>query len=57
MWMPPATVNSAVSSRMNGMYSATSACTRFSNASPAPKSAANGTRNASAQAADTLPKW
>ena len=29
MWMPPATANSAVSRMMNGMYSASSACTQL----------------------------
>ena len=36
MWMPPATVNSAVSRMMNGMYSASSACTSCAPASGAP---------------------
>jgi hypothetical protein len=36
MWMPPATVKSAVSRMMNGMYSATSACTSCTPASPTP---------------------
>ena len=55
--MPPETVNSAVSSRMKGMYSASSACTKPSAATAGPKVSANGTRNASAQAAAILPKW
>ena len=55
--MPPDTVNSAVSSRMKGMYSASSACTSPAIAVPAPNTSANGTRNASAQAAAILPKW
>ncbi|MDT4881332.1 hypothetical protein FQZ97_1171840 [compost metagenome] len=36
MWMPPATVNSAVSRMMKGMYSSTSACTVCAPASGAP---------------------
>ncbi|MNV43354.1 hypothetical protein D3C71_1350650 [compost metagenome] len=57
MKIPPATVNSAVSRITNGMYSATSACTRLTPAMPGPNVMANGTRNASPQAAATLPKW
>ena len=56
--MPPATVNSAVSRMMNGMYSADQ---RVHERACRPRrrrsTSANGTRKASAQAAATLPKW
>ena len=55
MWMPPAQVKRAVSSRMKGMYSPTAACTSPCRAAPKPWMKANGTRNARAQPAATLP--
>jgi hypothetical protein len=55
--MPPETVNSATSSRMKGMYSASSACTRPASAVCAPNTPANGSKKASDQAAAILPKW
>ena len=42
--MPPATVNSAVSRMMNGMYSATSVCTSTPPVVPTPLVSANGTQ-------------
>ncbi len=55
--MPPATIYSAPISTMNGMYSASSACTTLAAAACVPKASANGTRNSRPQAAATLPKW
>ncbi len=57
MKIPPATVNSAVSRMMKGMYSATNACTRLIPATEDPNITAKGIKNARVQAADTLPKW
>jgi len=42
---------------MNGRYSAIRVCSTTDSACVGPYSAAKGSRNASAQAADTLPKW
>ena len=57
IWMPPVAANSAVSRITNGMYSAISVCSTTPAACPGPYSAAKGSRNAAAQAAETLPKW
>ena len=54
--MPPATVYNAVSSRMNGMYSANITCTKLVVIAEIPNSAPKGNKNANDQAADTLPK-
>ena len=55
MWMPPVTVNSASSSRMNGMYSASSVCTTCAPAWAGPSVTAYGSSSASDQKAATFP--
>ena len=55
IWMPPATVNSAVNKTMKGMYSASRAWTRLTPAAAPPKLTAKGIKNARAQAAEIFP--
>ena len=54
---PPVIVNSDSSRMMNGKYSSRAVCSASYRASSKPNRDANGTRNAAAQAALTLPKW
>ncbi|MCY1222394.1 hypothetical protein D9M72_344840 [compost metagenome] len=53
--MPPATIYSEAIRTMNGMYSASSACTALATAAWVPNAAANGSRNSNPQPAAILP--
>ena len=54
--MPPATVNNDKSRMMKGMYSSSATCSTSNRVSCQPNTTRKGSRKASAQKADTLPK-
>ena len=55
--IPPEIVYKAKSSRINGIYSSTSAWATVCTPAPKPNTTANGTKNSSVQNAVILPKW